>query len=109
MSRRPLAPRNCLARCGRGGQRILTPPMPGRPLGISGGRSRPFWRWRKRAPFEAGSWTWVVGPASTLSWPPAWDCTATGIDSAPAAIALAEAKARHRGLTAHFLVHDALQ
>src|SRR5271169_171920 len=34
---------------------------------------------------------------------------ATGIDSAPAAIALAEAKARDRGLTAHFLVHDALQ
>jgi ubiquinone/menaquinone biosynthesis C-methylase UbiE len=34
---------------------------------------------------------------------------ATGIDSAPTAIALAEAKARDRGLTAHFLVHDALQ
>jgi SAM-dependent methyltransferase len=34
---------------------------------------------------------------------------ATGIDSASAAIALAEAKARDRGLTAHFLVHDALQ
>jgi len=34
---------------------------------------------------------------------------ATGIDSAPAAIALAEAKARDRGLTAQFLVHDALQ
>jgi SAM-dependent methyltransferase len=34
---------------------------------------------------------------------------ATGIDSAPAAIALAEAKASDRGLTAHFLVHDALQ
>src|ERR1019366_7398465 len=34
---------------------------------------------------------------------------ATGIDSAPAAIALAEAKPRDRGLTAHFLVHDALQ
>src|ERR1022692_3465894 len=34
---------------------------------------------------------------------------ATGIDSAPAAIALAEAKARDRGLTARFLVHDALQ
>src|ERR1039457_6707431 len=34
---------------------------------------------------------------------------ATGIDSSPAAIALAEAKARDRGLTAHFLVHDALQ
>ncbi len=34
---------------------------------------------------------------------------ATGIDSAPAAIALAEAKARDRGLTVHFLVHDALR
>jgi len=34
---------------------------------------------------------------------------ATGIDSSPAAIASAEAKARDRGLTAHFLVHDALQ
>src|SRR5260370_35949758 len=34
---------------------------------------------------------------------------ATGIDSAPAAIALAEAKARDRGLTAHFLGHDARQ
>jgi SAM-dependent methyltransferase len=34
---------------------------------------------------------------------------ATGIDSSPAAIALAEAKARDRGLNAHFLVHDALQ
>ncbi len=34
---------------------------------------------------------------------------ATGIDSAPAAIALAEAKARDRGLTARFLVRDALQ
>jgi 2-polyprenyl-3-methyl-5-hydroxy-6-metoxy-1,4-benzoquinol methylase len=34
---------------------------------------------------------------------------ATGIDSAPAAIALAEAKARDRGLTVRFLVHDALQ
>jgi SAM-dependent methyltransferase len=34
---------------------------------------------------------------------------ATGIDSSPAAIALAEAKGRDRGLTAHFLVHDALQ
>ena len=33
----------------------------------------------------------------------------TGIDSARAAIALAEAKARDRGLTAHFVVHDALQ
>jgi SAM-dependent methyltransferase len=34
---------------------------------------------------------------------------AIGIDSAPAAIALAEAKARDRGLTVRFLVHDALQ
>jgi SAM-dependent methyltransferase len=34
---------------------------------------------------------------------------ATGIDSAPAAIALAEAKARQRGIPARFLVHDALQ
>jgi len=34
---------------------------------------------------------------------------ATGIDSAPAAIALAQAKARDRGLTVRFLVHDALQ
>jgi 2-polyprenyl-3-methyl-5-hydroxy-6-metoxy-1,4-benzoquinol methylase len=34
---------------------------------------------------------------------------ATGIDSAPAAIALAEAKARDRGLTVRFLVNDALQ
>jgi len=34
---------------------------------------------------------------------------ATGIDSAPAAIALAEAKARDRGLIARFPIHDALQ
>ena len=34
---------------------------------------------------------------------------ATGIDFAPAAIALAEAKARERGIQARFLVHDALQ
>ena len=34
---------------------------------------------------------------------------ATGIDSAPAAIALAEAKARERAIPARFLVHDALQ
>ena len=40
---------------------------------------------------------------------PAWDWRRTGIDSAPTAIALAEAKARDRGLTAHFLVDDALQ
>jgi cyclopropane fatty-acyl-phospholipid synthase-like methyltransferase len=33
---------------------------------------------------------------------------ATGIDSAPAAIAIAEAKARHRGLTARFSVWNAL-
>src|SRR5947199_4012505 len=33
---------------------------------------------------------------------------ATGIDSAPAAIRIAEAKARDRGLTARFLVWDAL-
>jgi cyclopropane fatty-acyl-phospholipid synthase-like methyltransferase len=33
---------------------------------------------------------------------------ATGIDSAPTAIALAEGKARDRGLSARFLVHDAL-
>ena len=34
---------------------------------------------------------------------------ATGIDAAPAAIALAEAKARDRGIAARFLVHDALR
>jgi cyclopropane fatty-acyl-phospholipid synthase-like methyltransferase len=34
---------------------------------------------------------------------------ATGIDTAPTAIALAEVKARNRGLTAHFLVRNALQ
>lgn len=34
---------------------------------------------------------------------------ATGIDVAPAAIAIAEGKARKRGLTARFLVWDALQ
>ena len=34
---------------------------------------------------------------------------ATGIDIAPTAIAKAQAKARERGLTARFLVHDALQ
>jgi SAM-dependent methyltransferase len=33
---------------------------------------------------------------------------ATGIDSAPTAIGLAEGKARDRGLSARFLVHDAL-
>ncbi|TMC51123.1 MAG: class I SAM-dependent methyltransferase [Chloroflexi bacterium] len=33
----------------------------------------------------------------------------TGVDAAPAAIARAEAKARDRGLTARFLVWDALQ
>lgn len=33
---------------------------------------------------------------------------ATGVDSAPTAIALAESKARDRGLSARFLVHDAL-
>jgi SAM-dependent methyltransferase len=34
---------------------------------------------------------------------------ATGIDVAPTAIALAEAKARERRIAAHFLVHSALQ
>ncbi|HUB79888.1 MAG TPA: class I SAM-dependent methyltransferase [Bryobacteraceae bacterium] len=34
---------------------------------------------------------------------------ATGIDTAPAAIALAETKARERGVAARFLVHDALR
>ncbi len=34
---------------------------------------------------------------------------ATGVDAAPAAIAIAESKARDRGLTARFLVWDALQ
>ena len=34
---------------------------------------------------------------------------ATGIDFAPAAIALAQGKARERGIQARFLVHDALQ
>jgi SAM-dependent methyltransferase len=34
---------------------------------------------------------------------------ATGVDIAAAAIEQAEAKARERGLTAHFVVHDALQ
>ena len=34
---------------------------------------------------------------------------ATGIDAAPAAIAIAERKARERGLTARFLVHNALE
>jgi cyclopropane fatty-acyl-phospholipid synthase-like methyltransferase len=34
---------------------------------------------------------------------------ATGIDSAPTAIAIAASKARHRGLTARFLVWNALQ
>jgi SAM-dependent methyltransferase len=34
---------------------------------------------------------------------------ATGIDAAPAAIALAEAKARERGIAARFLVWDALR
>jgi cyclopropane fatty-acyl-phospholipid synthase-like methyltransferase len=34
---------------------------------------------------------------------------ATGIDTAPTAIALAEVKARNRGLSAHFLVRNALQ
>ena len=34
---------------------------------------------------------------------------ATGVDSAPTAIALAEAKGRERGIAARFLVHDALQ
>jgi len=34
---------------------------------------------------------------------------ATGIDAAPSAIAIAERKARDRGLTARFLVWDALQ
>jgi cyclopropane fatty-acyl-phospholipid synthase-like methyltransferase len=34
---------------------------------------------------------------------------ATGVDTAPTAIALAEAKTRERGVAARFLVHDALQ
>ncbi len=33
---------------------------------------------------------------------------ATGVDAAPTAVAMAERKARERGLTARFLVHDAL-
>ena len=33
----------------------------------------------------------------------------TGVDFSPAAIALAQAKARERGITARFLVHDALR
>jgi len=35
--------------------------------------------------------------------------SATGVDAAPTAIAIAEAKARKRGLTARFLVWDAMQ
>jgi SAM-dependent methyltransferase len=34
---------------------------------------------------------------------------ATGVDTAPTAVALARDKARERGLTARFLVHDALR
>lgn len=34
---------------------------------------------------------------------------ATGVDFAPTAIALAEGKARERGIAARFMVHDALQ
>jgi cyclopropane fatty-acyl-phospholipid synthase-like methyltransferase len=35
------------------------------------------------------------------------DCDATGIDIAPSAIRLAEAKAKERGISAHFVVGDA--
>lgn len=36
-------------------------------------------------------------------------CDATGVDSAPTAIGIAERKARERGLAARFLVYDALE
>ena len=61
----------------------LTPSMPARPLGISGGRSRSFCLWQKRAPFEA-----VLdvgcGTGEHALMAAGMGLEATGIDTAPA-------------------------